>query len=169
MFIISLFHSISVSRLNSIKFIAQVWKVHYIQLPLLYHSVNDMETTSEEILKSLESRKIELEKRVAELRSSEDELSRVSAAIAALSTNKQPKRNSSHYNAETMSWADKIKYALRELNRAGVKSITEFILEHEPNADANHVYQSVAQSANKLANAGDLKYEREGRGYIYSL
>jgi hypothetical protein len=127
-----------------------------------------MENSSDEILKSLESRKTELDKRVAELRSSEDELKRVSAAIAALSVDKPIKTRNGAYNPD-LGWADKVKYVLKQLGRGGVAKVVQYIEDHESGSDHKHVYQSVAQIVNKLAGAGELKYERVGRGFIYWL
>ena len=126
--------------------------------------------TSEEILKSLESRKVELEKKVSELKFSEDELNRIVNAIAALVGNAIDNGHflKSPYKASA-KWSEKIKIALGELGSAGVVKLSEYICKKEPDLAPKHVYNSVAQAANKLATEEKISFKREGRGYIYSL
>lgn len=130
-----------------------------------------MENTLDKIFNDLEAKREELQKKVEELISSQDELQRVNAAILALGVKKQNgsvKIVADSYNADG-TWKEKIKFVVALKKEASSKEIVDYICAKEPTLNEASVYNAITQTAIKLVEEEILSSVRDGKKNIYSL
>jgi hypothetical protein len=129
---------------------------------------------TDEILQALVAKEKDLETKVKELKDAESELAMVKAAIKALSpsTLKTPihiNLSASEVYKAHGTWKEKIKYAVKSKGQAGIKAISEFICQMEPELDPSKVYSAVAVNVGDMVNKqGSLKTKKmNGKNMYY--
>lgn len=126
-------------------------------------------TETSEIIDALIAKEKELTAKVRDLKNAESELSKVQAALKALSVNisTDTKHNGeipkSIFYRTAWTWKEKIKYAVTLHGEMGLKEISEFIHKTEPSLNYQTIYNSVAVNVGEMVKKKALG-SKEGSG-----